>query len=37
MPHSVGHYIDLAGAIVSVTLFPAGYLLQAIAERFVTH
>lgn len=31
--HSPGHYLDLAGAILGFTLFPAGYLLQAITRR----
>ncbi len=26
---SPGHYIDLAGAMIATTLFPAGYFLQA--------
>jgi hypothetical protein len=30
---SVGHYLDLWSAIVGFTLFPAGYLFQAIPKR----
>jgi hypothetical protein len=30
--HSMGHYLDLAGAILGATLFPLGYLLQAVAK-----
>ncbi len=30
---SVGHYLDLCSAVVGVTLFPVGYLLQAISKR----
>ncbi len=26
---SPGHYVDLAGAIIATTLFPAGYFLHA--------
>ena len=29
--HSAGHYVDLAGAVLGVTLFPAGYLLHALS------
>lgn len=28
--HSIGHYLDLGGAIVGITLFPSGYLLHAL-------
>ena len=31
--HSAGHYLDLASAILGFTLFPAGYLLQALEAR----
>lgn len=27
--HSIGHYLDLASAILGITLFPLGYLLHA--------
>ena|SRR5579871_2012197 len=27
---SIGHYLDLSGAIVGITLFPGGYLLHAL-------
>jgi hypothetical protein len=32
--HSMGHYLDLAGAVLGATLFPLGYLLQAVAKTF---
>jgi len=31
--HSAGHYLDLAGAVIGLTLFPLGYLLHAITKR----
>jgi hypothetical protein len=31
--NSVGHYLDLFGAIVGVTLFPLGFLLHARAMK----
>ncbi len=27
--HTVGHYLDLWGAVLGLTLFPSGYLLHA--------
>ena len=30
LEHGAGHYVDLAGAILGLTLFPAGHFLQAI-------
>jgi hypothetical protein len=33
--HSVGHYLDLAGATLGATLFPLGYLLHARERRTV--
>lgn len=30
LQHSPGHYLDLASAILGLTLFPLGYLLQAL-------
>jgi hypothetical protein len=30
--HSVGHYLDFVSAILSVTLFPLGYLLHVITK-----
>ena len=33
MEHSAGHYLDLASAVLGLTLFPLGYLLHAIASR----
>ena len=31
--HSLGHYLDLGGAVGGLTLFPVGYLLHAFAQR----
>ena len=31
--HSVGHYLDLAGATLGATLFPLGYFLHARERR----
>ena len=31
--HSVGHYLDLSGAVLGVSLFPLGYLLDALTRR----
>ncbi len=31
--HSVGHYLDLGSAVVGLTLFPLGYLFQALTWR----
>ncbi len=33
--HSVGHYLDLGGAVLGLILFPVGYLLQALKKRHV--
>lgn len=33
LEHSVGHYVDLVCAVLGLTLFPLGYLLQAIFVR----
>jgi hypothetical protein len=33
--HSVGHYLDLGSAVLGLTLFPVGYLLDALAKRHV--
>jgi len=30
--HSVGHYLDLASAILGFTLFPLGYLLHVLTK-----
>lgn len=30
---SIGHYLDLSSAVLGLTLFPAGYLLHAVAKR----
>ncbi len=32
-PDSLGHYVDLAGAIVGGTVFPGGYLAHALTAR----
>ena len=31
--HSEGHYLDLSSAILGLTLFPIGYLLQVLRKR----
>ncbi|HKC70994.1 MAG TPA: hypothetical protein VKB60_05180 [Terriglobales bacterium] len=31
LEHSAGHYIDLCAALLAITFFPAGYLLDALA------
>ena len=31
--HSVGHYIDLASAVLGFVLFPIGYVFQALRDR----
>ncbi len=31
--HSAGHYLDLCAAVLGIALFPAGYLLHALAGR----
>src|SRR6266705_747138 len=31
--HSVGHYLDFWSAVLGLTLFPIGYLLQALTKR----
>jgi len=33
LEHSAGHYVDLWSAILGLTLFPIGYLLQALQKR----
>jgi hypothetical protein len=33
LKHSVGHYLDLAAAVLGFTLFPAGYLFDALTRR----
>lgn len=35
LEHSPGHYVDLLGAVLGVTLFPVGYLVDALARRYV--
>ena len=31
--HSVGHYLDLASALLGLTLFSVGYLFHALAKQ----
>jgi hypothetical protein len=31
--HSIGHYLDFWSAALGVSLFPVGYLLQALRKR----
>jgi len=33
LEHSVGHYLDLSGAVLGLTLFPVGYLLHALTKQ----
>jgi hypothetical protein len=33
LEHSIGHYLDLWSAALGLTLFPVGYLLNAVAKR----
>jgi hypothetical protein len=33
LENSAGHYIDLAGALIGITLFPIGYLAFALSKR----
>jgi hypothetical protein len=33
LPNSLGHYFDVGGAVLGVTLFPIGYLWQALVGR----
>ena len=33
LPNSLGHYFDVAGAVLGVTLFPIGYLWQTLVGR----
>jgi hypothetical protein len=30
--HSVGHYLDLGSAVLGLTLFPVGYLLEVLSK-----
>jgi hypothetical protein len=32
-PHSAGHYVDLASAVLGLTLLPFGHILHRVAER----
>ena len=34
--HSIGHYLDLVSAVLSLILFPIGYLLYALSKQPVT-
>jgi hypothetical protein len=31
--HSVGHYLDLTGAVLGITLFPIGYFVSALTRQ----
>jgi hypothetical protein len=33
LPESAGHYLDLASAVLGLTLFPIGYLVHALTIR----
>ena len=33
LPNSVGHYLDLASAVLGLVLFPVGYLWRSITAR----
>jgi hypothetical protein len=33
LEQSAGHYLDLSSAIIALTLFPAGFLLNALRPR----
>jgi hypothetical protein len=33
LEQSAGHYVNLAGAVLGLTLFPAGYLLHALSVK----
>lgn len=33
LEHSAGHYLDLSSAVLGVTLFPIGYLFDALSKR----
>src|SRR5215469_7338912 len=35
LEHSPGHYVDLLSAVLGATLFPLGYLVDALARRHV--
>ena len=35
-PHSIGHYVDLASAVIGVTLVPLGYVLARKRGRSLT-
>jgi len=35
-PHSIGHYVDLASAVIGVTLVPLGYVLARKRGRRLT-
>ena len=35
LEHSPGHYVDLLSAVLGATLFPLGYLLDALSRRDV--
>jgi hypothetical protein len=33
LKHSIGHYLDFWSAVLGLTLFPTGYLLNALTKR----
>ena len=33
LEHSIGHYLDFWSAVLGLTLFPTGYLLNALTKR----
>lgn len=33
LEHSLGHYLDFGTAVLGLTLFPMGYLAQALTKR----
>ena len=37
LENSPGHYLDLSGALLGLTLFPIGYLLNAVSTRWIAH
>ena len=34
LEHSAGHYLDLFATFLALTLFPVGYVLNAVAGRY---
>lgn len=37
MKHSIGHYVDLASAVLGMTLFPLGICASAVSRRRETN